>query len=59
MSLHSADYVTIATTTVTIASIVANVLPSPQKENVNRFLGFVTKLINFLALNYKDLKPKV
>ena len=47
---HGADVVTILTYTVALASAVANLTPT-QTDNV--LVGYMSKIVNFLALNIK------
>jgi hypothetical protein len=50
--------VTYGTYLVTVASIIANLpfIPHKDQEEAKGFLGKVSKLLNFLALNFKKIK---
>ena len=48
-TLHSADWQTIGTTVVAVASVVANIT---NTDRDNKAVGWLSKLINFFALNF-------
>ena len=46
----------IATSVIAICSIIANMLPHPQEESLNKFLSVTSKIVNAIALNITKLK---
>lgn len=49
-------YCTYATYAITIASILANLLPHPKEETANKILTVLSKLVNATALNITKFK---
>lgn len=56
MSLHTADYTNVVNTVtqvIAVASVVSNLLPHPDKTQ--GVLNFLSKFVNFLAVNLKTV----
>ena len=50
------QYLTIISTIISIAAILASALPKPKQERANKFIGIARKILDIIAFNFGHAK---
>ena len=52
------QYLTIISTIISIAAVLASVLPQPSQDKANKYIGVARKVLDIIAFNFGNAKNK-